>query len=107
MKTLLPVLLCALGASCVTASDLRVVADSLERLEKTVDDETATPAEVQAAVQATKDEIRLVAERVEERTETVGEDLAETGGIAGVLVGLGMVALNSYRNKTRPKPQPV
>lgn len=104
MKTLALVLALSFNAAaCVTSSDLRAVADSVERLETVVDDETATPADVEAAVKAAKEEIHAVAKGVEDRSETFIDTLtsADGGGVSALVTALGLGALNYYRNRQR------
>lgn len=101
MKPLL-LLLLLLAPACVTAQDIRDVADSVGRLEAVAADTSKTTSEVQAQVAATKADIEVVAERVEDETEGFFDTLASAeGGVAGALSLAAMVALNAYRTKTR------
>ena len=87
MKYLLPILSPLLLAGClVTSSDLK-------RIEAKLEDESATVEDVQA-------EIAAVADDVEQRADDLLKNLAGTGGVTGLLTGLG---LNLYRNHTRRK----
>lgn len=107
MKTilLLPIVLALLvtTAGCVTAADLRAVADSVERLETVVDDETASPADVNAALATAKAEIAEVADAVEERSEGFLDALTSPneGGVAGLVSLAAAVGLHFYRNRQR------
>lgn len=88
--------------SCVTAEDLRRVAYSVETLENVAADTTTTTAELEAQVNATKEDIEAVAEEVEDRTKGFVEGIGEgtEGGIVGILAAIG---LNLWRNSTRKK----
>ncbi len=102
MHRLFLLLLTLLFASCVTAQDLRDVADSVERMETTLDDTTSSPEEVQLAIATAKTEIVAKAEEIEERSEGFLETLGSAeGGVAGVLSLAAMTALHLFRNRQR------
>lgn len=95
-----------IAASCVTSGDLQRVTDSVAQLETVLDDPLATQAELEAAIASTTAEIEAVVEDVEERTEQAAESglsLAEGGGLAGIITGVGMLVLNQLRNHSREK----
>lgn len=97
---LLPLALCA--TSCVTSDDFRVLADSVGRLEVTLDDESATVDDVQGQIDATVRDIEDIADAVEERTKAGWDSLSDVGRDLGI-PGAAMVLLNLYRNRNRRK----
>ena len=102
---LTPILLALpmLGA-CVTSGDLERVALHVRDIEETLDDETATQAQLEQAFQDAREGIAAVAEDVKARTEDAKEaglSLLEGGGLAGGITTLGMFLLNQMRNGTR------
>lgn len=102
MRLLIPILLALGCASCVTGGDLREMADHVDALEATLDDEYATAEEVEAAFTEAREGIEAVAAGVEERTRGVigGISQGAEGGLVGVIAALG---LHLYRNHTRKK----
>ncbi len=84
---------CLLSASCVTSGDLLRVEDKVAAI---TEDGIVTVEEREEL----QEEIRAVAEEVEERGESMLGELAATGGLTGAL---SMIGLNLYRNGTRRK----
>jgi hypothetical protein len=89
-------------AACVTPGDVREIAYSLEEVEKVVLDEKATAAELGEAIEDARNEVEVVAKRVEERTEGAIEGIGQ--GAEGGIIGIGAaLAMHLYRNRTRKR----
>lgn len=102
MNRLALLVLLLISSACVTAQDLRDVADSVERMENAMDDVTASPEEVQAAIAQAKTEIVAKAEEIEGRTDGFIDTLTSAeGGVAGVVSLAAIAALNAWRNRQR------
>lgn len=97
------ILLASLGlTSCVTSGDLSDIALQIESVERVALDNTKTVEDVEVAAKKASEEIRAVADRVEERTEGAITMTEGLGG-AGAITALGGVLLNLYRNGNRKK----
>jgi len=106
MKTLLFVLLVEiLGTSCVMPGDLREVADSLEDLQTTVADRSATRQDVDKAIENTKERIEEVARTAQARgADFVGRLTDPATLLATLLVSAGSAgAVNVHRDRKRRK----
>lgn len=106
MKTLLVASVLALStAGCVTASDLRTVADSLDDLQTTVADRSATREDVNAAIADTRERIQEVAKTAEARSaDFVGRLTDPATLLATLLVTAGgATAVNVHRDRKRKK----
>jgi hypothetical protein len=93
MKYLTILLVTLLASSCVTSGDLM-------RVESKVDSISADGIVTAEEADDLKATIASVAADVEARTSGTLEELAATGGITGLLTGLG---LNYYRSRTRKR----
>lgn len=96
-------ILCALAlSSCLTTADLRLVEESLTRLDEKVSSK-APAEEVRAEIAKTKAEVKAVADNADARNDGFWDSLCSLpgGGVAGAISAAAMLALNVYRNRTR------
>lgn len=99
---LLALLLLLCTTACVTAGDLRAVADSVGRLQDSLRDETKTTAELRASITQTKTEIQAVATNVEARSDDfLGALTGTEGGVSGIISIAAALGLNYWRNRQR------
>ena len=104
---LIAILALAFLPSCLTAGELERIQYGVAELRETVQDRESTFADIGSAVDRLALDLEEIEESVDERTRgfiSAGE--AGAGGTG--LVGLGLLALNAFRNsQRRRRSEPV
>lgn len=95
---------CLFSTSCLaTSSDFDRVSDRVERVEQVLEDETATPEELEEALVELRHELQEGAQRVVERGSALGSDLMEGLAGGGVMGGLSAALMYLVRQGQRRK----
>lgn len=109
LRSLVLLVALPLIGACVTASDLRGIADRVDAAERTAADRYASQEDVQDSLAAVGDEIGAVAQRVEDRAKAWWEttDGLAGGGVLGLLSSVGTIMYRNAQRRARGEPVTV